>query len=324
MSATVSGSWWQRGAYRVIALLGGLYLGWALGANDASNVFGTAVGARIISFRHAAILCAVAVIAGAALQGEAGIHTLSGLTTQTRTTLVIVSVSAALTVTLMTFIGLPISTSQAMVGAITGIGLATRDISGSGLLKVVICWVTTPVGAMLFSIIIYYVLKFILSKLRLSILTRDKLLWGGLVVVGTYGSYALGANNVANATGIYSGQIPGLEDIHLALIGGGAIALGVLTFSRRVMTSVGTKLMRLDAFTALISVTSMATTIHIFSLIGVPVSTSQAIIGAIMGIGLMQDYRNVKFKMLKNFGAGWILTPVIAFLFSAAAYAIFT
>lgn len=307
----------------MVTLLGGLYLGWALGANDASNVFGTAVGAKIISFRNAAILCAVAVIAGAALQGEAGIHTLSGLTTQTTTTLVIVSVSAAITVTLMTFLGLPISTSQAMVGAITGIGLATRNLSVSGLIKVLICWVATPVGAFLISFIIYYVLKLVLSRLRLSILTRDKILWGGLVVVGIYGSYALGANNVANSTGIYSGLIPGLKDIHLALIGGGAIALGVLTFSRRVMTSVGTKLMRLDAFTALIAVTSMASTVHIFSLIGVPVSTSQAIIGAIIGIGMIQDYRNVKFKMLKNFGAGWVLTPIIAFLLSAAAFAIF-
>ena len=64
----------------MVLLLGGLYLGWALGANDASNVFGTAVGAKIISFRQAAVLCALALIAGAALQGEAGIHTLSGLT----------------------------------------------------------------------------------------------------------------------------------------------------------------------------------------------------------------------------------------------------
>ena len=68
-------------------LTGGLYLGWALGANDASNVFGTAVASRIISFRNACILCAVAVLLGAFFQGEGGIHTLSGLTTQTRLTL---------------------------------------------------------------------------------------------------------------------------------------------------------------------------------------------------------------------------------------------
>ena len=94
----------------MFSLLGGAYLGWALGANDASNVFGTAVGAKIIKFRTAAVLCAVAVVVGAALQGGAGIHTLSGLAVQTTTTLVIVSVSAALTVTIMTFLNLPIST----------------------------------------------------------------------------------------------------------------------------------------------------------------------------------------------------------------------
>ena len=71
-------------------LAGGLYLGWALGANDAANVFGTAVASRIISFRKASILCALAIIAGAVLQGGGGIHTLSGLTDQTSATLVVV------------------------------------------------------------------------------------------------------------------------------------------------------------------------------------------------------------------------------------------
>ncbi|MBT3273373.1 MAG: inorganic phosphate transporter [Spirochaetales bacterium] len=307
----------------MFSLLGGVYLGWALGANDASNVFGTAVGARIIKFRNAAFLCAAAVIAGAALQGEAGIHTLSGLTVQNTTSLLIVSVSAAITVTIMTFLKLPISTSQAMVGAITGIGLAARNLSTAGLIKIIISWIATPIGAMGFSLLFYYILRTIMRKIPMSILTRDKILWGGLIVVGTYGSYALGANNVANATGIYSGLIPGLSDFHLSLIGGAAIALGVVTFSRRVMMAVGTKLMRLDAFNALIAVTSMAVTTHIFSLIGVPVSTSQAIIGGIFGIGLVQGFHNMKFKILRNFGAGWLLTPIIALVLSAAGAAFF-
>ena len=310
--------------YRVLPfpLLGGIYLGWALGANDAANVFGTAVGSGIISFRKASIICAVALLAGAALQGSAGIDTLSGLTDQTVTTLIIVSVSAAITVTLMTILGLPISTSQAIVGAITGIGVATRNLSTSGLVKVVIAWIATPIGAMLFALLIYTVLKIIFRRSRMGILSRDKLLWIGLVVVGAYGSYALGANNVANATGIYSGVIPGLSDFHLALIGGVAIAIGVITFSRGVMMSVGTKLMRLDAFTAFVAVSSMAATVHIFAMIGVPVSTSQAGIGGILGVGLLQGFQNLKTRMLINFGTGWLVTPFISFVLSAAAYAI--
>lgn len=305
----------------MLGLSGGVYLGWALGANDAANFFGTAVGSGVISFRRASVLCALAVLAGAALQGQAGIQTLSGLTEQTMTTLIIVSVSAAITITMMTMLGLPISTSQAVVGAIIGVAIATRNLSTSGLAKVVISWIVTPFGSMFFAVLFFTVLRFVSRHLRMGILTRDKLLWTGLVVVGTYGSYALGANNVANATGIYSGVIPGLNDFHLAVIGGGAIGLGVITFSRRVMESVGKKLMRLDAFTAFIAVSSMAATVHIFAVIGVPVSTSQALIGAILGVGILRGLQNLKARMLLNFSIGWILTPLISFVLSAAAYA---
>ncbi len=140
----------------MLPLVGGVYLGWALGANDAGNVFGTAVAARIIRFKTACIVCSIAVVLGAALQGQAGIHTLSGLTHQTLPTplLLVVSIAAAVTVTLMTFLRLPISTSQAVVGAIAGVGLATRSMAWSGLGKVIICWVATPLGAMLISVIL--------------------------------------------------------------------------------------------------------------------------------------------------------------------------
>ena len=49
----------------LIFLLGGLFLGWSLGANDAANVFGTAVGTRMVQFKTAAIICSLFVILGA-------------------------------------------------------------------------------------------------------------------------------------------------------------------------------------------------------------------------------------------------------------------
>jgi PiT family inorganic phosphate transporter len=305
-----------------IPLAGGLYLGWALGANDAANVFGTAVATRIIRFRTATILCAAAVVLGAMLQGESGIRTLSGLASQTSHTLVIASVSAAVTVTLMIVLRLPISTSQAIVGAITGVGLATHSLHGDGLIKVVICWAFAPVGAMLIAVIVYPVVTTFFRRVPMSILLRDKLLWGGLVVVGCYGSYALGANNVANATGIFSGQF-GISDRDLAVMGGVAIAFGVLTFSRRIMMAVGKGVMPLEALTAFVAVLSMAITVHVLAMVGVPVSTSQAIIGAIFGVGLLRNRQNLKLGMLRNIAAGWILTPAVAMILSAAGYAIF-
>ncbi len=50
-------------------LISGLFLGWSLGANDASNAFGSAVGSKLVSFRKAAIIASIAVIFGAVIQG---------------------------------------------------------------------------------------------------------------------------------------------------------------------------------------------------------------------------------------------------------------
>lgn len=307
----------------MFVLIGGLFLGWALGANDSGNVFGTAVSSRIISYKRAIWLCAIAVVVGAVLQGESGIHTLSGLTEQTISTLMVISITSAFSVTVMTILRMPISTSQALVGAISGVGLATKNMNWGIFTKVIVCWLATPIGAMLIAIILYYLLGFIFKKVPMSILTRDKILWGGLIVVGVYGSYSLGANNVANATGIFAGQIDGVTNANLALIGGLTIAFGVLTFSKRVMLSVGSGVMRLDAFCAFVAVSAMAITVNIFAVIGVPVSTSQAIIGAIIGIGILRGTHAIYFSNLRKMVLGWIATPLISLILSAAAYAIF-
>lgn len=60
-------------------LVSGLFLGWSLGANDASNIFGSAVGSRMISFKTAAIIASVFVILGAVVQGQVQLKPLAGL-----------------------------------------------------------------------------------------------------------------------------------------------------------------------------------------------------------------------------------------------------
>ncbi len=302
---------------------GGLFLGWTLGANDSANIFGTAVASRIVTFRQACVLCGLAVILGSFLQGAAGIHTLSGLTQQNTATALIVTISAALTGTIMTYMAIPISTSQAVVGAILGIALATGDAEYSGLVKIILCWIGTPLGSIIISCVLYKVLDFFFRTVPMSMLTRDKILWGGLIIVGTYGAYALGANNVTNSTGVFSGLIEGVSDRMLAAIGGVAIAVGTITYSKRVMLAVGGGIMPMDAFCALIAVLSMSITVHIFAVIGAPVSTSQGIVGAIIGIGFLRGAQAIDFKTLKKIALGWAMTPLLSLILSAAAYAIF-
>jgi PiT family inorganic phosphate transporter len=195
----------------------------------------------------------------------------------------------------------------------------------SGLQKVVICWLATPIGAMLVAIILYLLLGFFLARCPMSILTRDKILWSGLILCGIYGSYALGANNVANVTGIFSGQFTsfGIGDHELALLGGASIALGAVTFGKPVMATVGTAIVPLNAFTGLAAVAAMAITVHFFAVVGVPVSTSQAIVGAIVGIGLMRGGASIRFRTIGRIAIGWISTPLAALILSAAGVAIF-
>jgi len=304
-------------------LFGGLFLGWALGANDASNVFGTAVASGIVRFRNAAVICSAAIILGAMLQGQNCMHTVSNLSEQTAMTLLIGSFAAAVTVTMMICLKLPISAAQAVIGAVSGVGLAAGTMNWSGLEKIMICWIATPIGALILACVIYKILAQCMMRIPMSMLTRDKILWGGLLIVGAYGSYALGANGVANAVGMFSGRVPGFSDSQLAFLGGIAIAGGVITFGKRMMFAVGDGLMRLDAFSAFTAVFAMAVTLHVFAFVGVPVSARQAIIGAILGVGLMRGVHTLRFKALGTIGVGWFITPAISLILAAAGVAIF-
>ena len=63
----------------LLFLSSGLFLGWSLGANDAANVFGTAVGTRMIRFHTAALVCSVFIVLGATFSGAGAAHTLGRL-----------------------------------------------------------------------------------------------------------------------------------------------------------------------------------------------------------------------------------------------------
>ncbi len=295
----------------MLSLLGGVFLGWSLGANDASNVFGSAVASRMLKFWTAAVLASVFVLLGALLQGQAGIETLKGLTQLTLEQAVVSSVAAATTVTIMTILGLPVSTSQAVVGAILGIGILNQQLNLAGLGKVVACWFGTPVGAVVIAVIIYKVLGTFYNNLKINLFQSDVLIRLALIAAGSYGSYALGANNVANVTAVFVGA-GHLSVFSAALIGGLSIGLGILTLSKRVMETVGKKLVRLDPFSALVVLLAEAITVHIYTFIGVPVSTSQAVIGAVLGVGIVKGISTVSGRTLVNILIAWLLTPAVA------------
>lgn len=300
-----------------LSLLGGVFLGWSLGANDAANIFGTAVTSRMVRFYRAAILASIFVVLGALLEGTRGMETLSGLGSQSMASATLISVSTAFAVALLTYFKLPVSTSQAVIGAIIGRGLFAHDAQFEGLGKVLICWVGTPIGAMVMAALLYWGLRSLIRVFRVSFVALDGYLRFGLILAGCYGAYALGANNVANVTGVFMGlNLFGLEGhgeaTMLALVGSLSIALGICTFSYRVMTTVGKSLYELDAFAAFVAVAAHALTVHFFAWVGVPVSTSQAIIGAILGIIAIKGFHLLHYRPLFRIVSGWFAAPVIA------------
>lgn len=306
----------------MFSLVGGVFLGWALGANDASNVIGPAVSSKMLRFRTAAAIAALFVLAGALFQGRSGVHTLSGLTDMGLARATISSVAAAAAVTIMTVLRLPVSSSQAVVGAILGIGIFNRQVNFAGLGKVVICWIGTPIGGAVAAIIVYKAVALVYNNLNLPIMLSDGMLRVGILAAGAYGAYALGSNNVANVTAVFVGADYLTMPMAL-LIGGLSIGLGIVTFGRPVMNTVGTRLVRLDSFSAFIVLLAEAITVHFYTFVGVPVSTSQAIVGAVLGIGLLKGASTVSRRTLVGILFGWFLTPVVAACIALAGVAIF-
>jgi PiT family inorganic phosphate transporter len=138
---------------------------------------------------------------------------------------------------------------------------------------------------------------------------RNLLIKVSLIFAGCYGAYSLGANNVANVTGVYVGSGL-LTPFEAALVGSLSIASGVLTYSKKVMDTIGKKIVELDGFSAFIAEFSAALTVHLFTQVGVPVSTSQAIVGGVTGVGLMKGVKTVKRRTLVEIAIGWLSTPI--------------
>ena len=287
----------------------GIFLGWSLGANDSANIFGTGVTTGTVRYRTAVLLTAVFVVLGALLEGPKCMETVSDLARLTPLDAFWCAMAAAVTMSLLTYLAIPASSSQAIIGAIIGAGLMSGSADFSKLYKIVSCWVFTPICGMVAGYLLHRLLKYAVDKTIRNLAYLNLLYSSGIIVAGCYGANSLGANNVANVTGVYVGSGT-LSPEMGSLIGGLSIAVGVLTYSKRVMMTIGKGIVPLDPFSALVVVLAEAMTLHLFTQIGVPVSSSQAVVGAVVGVGIIGDVQTVSLKMLAKIGAGWALTPI--------------
>ena len=328
----------------VIFLLGGLFLGWSLGSNDAANVFGTAVGTRMVRFKTAAIVCSLFIILGAVISGSGTTETLVKLgSINALPGAFAACVAAGLSVYIMTKFGLPVSTTQAIVGAIVGWNLYTGSSTNiKVLLTILSTWILCPIITALIAMLFFILTKKLLKNTNWHILRLDAYTRTALLIAGAFGAYSLGANNIANVMGVFVPIAP-FADIQLGsflifsskeqlfLLGGIAIAVGVFTYSKKVMFTVGNDLLKLSPVAAFIVVIAHSIVLFLFASQGishflnsmhlpaiplVPVSSSQAIVGAVIGIGILKGGKEVQWNIAGKITIGWFLLPVIAALIS--------
>ena len=325
----------------IFYLLSGIFLGWSLGANDAANVFGTAVTTKMVTFKKAAIIASIFVILGAVISGSGPTLTYGKLgAVNTLAGAFIVALGAGITVSWMTKLELPVSTTQGIVGAIVGWDIFSGTlIDGKILIKIMITWITSPILTAIITFLLFRIFTFYLKKIKIHLITLDFLTRVGLITIGAFGAYSLGANNIANIMGVFVNSFPikGITIIGnlsftgtqlLFLIGGIAISIGIFTYSHKVMKTIGVEIFKLNSISAYIVVAAESIVLFIFtsqtlesfllniglpSIPLVPVSSSQAVVGGVVGIGIARGgWRAINFRKLLKIVWGWIITPIIS------------
>jgi PiT family inorganic phosphate transporter len=142
------------------------------------------------------------------------------------------------------------------------------------------------------------------------------------IITSCYVAFAHGANDVANAIGPVASIVPlaqGLDiggtvevPISLLALGGLGIGIGCMTWGRRVMRTVGGRITSLTNTRGFSVDFGAATTVLIASKLGMPISTSHTVVGAVIGVGLARGLEAVDLSVIKKIIVSWLLTLPVA------------
>jgi PiT family inorganic phosphate transporter len=122
-----------------------------------------------------------------------------------------------------------------------------------------------------------------------------------------------------------TGSVP-LTNLEIPLwvlvLGGVGIVTGLAIWGERVIATIGQGIIELQPSSGFAAELATAATILIASRLGLPVSTSHALVGAVIGVGIVKNWRDVRLDTLKSIGLAWIVTIPIASLLSAIIFSV--
>jgi len=291
-----------------VVISAAFFMAWAVGANDSAKAVGTAVGSGVIGFKQSVLLIGVFTTLGTVIGHSAVSGTITGLAggmSPSQITLVLFSAASA--VTIASLWGRPISTTQSIIGALIGSSLALElPVDWVTIARIVSAWILSPVLAALLSIAIYRLYKPFLA--RIKGLKNLELTQKWLVFLASaYSAFNLGTNELGNVIGLSQSASLSGSNIFIAL----AMTFGTLTFSRKVIMTIGKDISPLGPTSAFSSQFGAAIAVSSANLLGLPVSSGQAIVGAISGLGIYKGER-VNKKLLLDIAKSWIKAPLFA------------
>ena len=283
------------------------FMAWAVGANDSAKAVGTAVGSDVIGFKQAVLLIGIFTTVGAVLGHSAVSGTVGGLAQgMSPSSIGVVLFSAAFTVTMASLRGIPISTTQSIIGGLIGASIQLAlPVQWRIFGKIALAWMLSPLLAAFFAVGVYRIYSHVLGKMHeiSSIELTQKWL---VFISASFAAFNLGTNELSNVIGL--SQAMGFGEYFRPILAL-SLTFGALSFSHEVIMTVGRNISPLGPTSAFSSQFASSLAVSLANSFGLPVSSGQAVVGAVAGVGAYKGER-VNERLLLGIMESWILAPL--------------
>jgi PiT family inorganic phosphate transporter len=304
------------------------------GFHDTANVVATSISTKAMPPRIAVGLASILNFVGAFLSLQVAATVASGIVDAGGVTLTVVfaGLVGAIVWNLVTwYAGLPSSSSHALIGGIVGSTLAahgTSAVQWDGLLgKVIVPALVAPVLAFIVAGIGILIAYRIVGRRSPGVVTRGYR--AGQVVSGGLLALAHGTNDAQKTMGVITlalvahGTLPAVSPevpTWVVVSSATAIAAGTYTGGWRIIKTMGTRIIKMDAAQGFTAQGSGAAVILAASHVGFPLSTTHVISGAVMGSGAARRLSAVRWGVAGNIAIAWLLTLPAAGATGAIVY----
>ena len=304
------------------------------GFHDAANSIATVVSTRVLSPRYAVVWAAFFNFVAFLVFGTAVAATIaSGVVMPEALTIGVIfaGLVGAIVWNLITFyLGLPSSSSHALVGGMAGAAVLKSGwevLNSDGIRKIGVFIILSPLLGLALGMVLMIGLQWAVARSQRvdrinRLFRRGQLVSAAAFSLGHGGNDAQKTMGVILAVLIGSGNLPVGADVPLWVILSAhtAIGLGTLSGGWRIVKTMGSKITRLQPIGGVAAETAAAATLFFASHAGIPVSTTHTIAGGIVGVGASRRLSAVRWGVAGRVVWAWILTIPGAWIIAAATY----